>query len=85
MGQVIVGGGALPAVRVDVNPTALNQHGLSLEDVRAALACSVIAQSRPAAASARCTRAAAADRGFAESPLTGGTPSPAARVSRRGR
>ena len=38
MGQVIVGGGALPAVRVDVNPTALNARGLSLEDVRAALA-----------------------------------------------
>ncbi|MGH9441480.1 MAG: efflux RND transporter permease subunit, partial [Thermoanaerobaculia bacterium] len=37
VGQVIVGGGALPAVRVDVNPTALNQNGLSLEDVRAAL------------------------------------------------
>ncbi|HVT61783.1 MAG TPA: multidrug efflux RND transporter permease subunit [Thermoanaerobaculia bacterium] len=38
VGQVIVGGGALPAVRVDVNPTALNQLGLGLEDVRAALA-----------------------------------------------
>jgi multidrug efflux pump len=38
VGQVIVGGGALPAVRVDVNPAALNDEGLSLEDVRAALA-----------------------------------------------
>ncbi len=38
VGQVIVGGGALPAVRVDVDPPALNHHGLSLEDVRAALA-----------------------------------------------
>src|ERR1700684_3035603 len=38
VGQVIVGGGALPAVRVDVNPTALNNEGLSLEDVRNALA-----------------------------------------------
>jgi multidrug efflux pump len=38
VGQVIVGGGALPAVRVDVNPTALNNIGLGLEDVRAALA-----------------------------------------------
>ncbi len=37
VGQVIVGGGALPAVRVDVNPTELNRNGLSLEDVRAAL------------------------------------------------
>jgi multidrug efflux pump len=38
VGQVSVGGGALPAVRVDVNPTALNGYGLSLEDVRVALA-----------------------------------------------
>jgi multidrug efflux pump len=38
VGQVFVGGGALPAVRVDVNPTALYNTGLGLEDVRAALA-----------------------------------------------
>ncbi len=38
VGQVVVGGGALPAVRVDVNPTALNHDGLSLEDVRTVLA-----------------------------------------------
>jgi multidrug efflux pump len=38
VGQVFVWGGALPAVRVDVNPVALNSHGLSLEDVRIALA-----------------------------------------------
>jgi len=38
VGQVNVGGGALPAVRVDVNPTALNSNGLGLEDVRAVLA-----------------------------------------------
>ena len=38
VGQVNVGGGALPAVRVDVNPMALNKDGLSLEDVRTALA-----------------------------------------------
>jgi multidrug efflux pump len=38
VGQVVVGGGALPAVRVDVNPTFLNGMGLSLEDVRTALA-----------------------------------------------
>ncbi|MFI5166912.1 MAG: multidrug efflux RND transporter permease subunit [Thermoanaerobaculales bacterium] len=37
VGQVFVGGGALPAVRVEVNPTALNSTGLGLEDVRAAL------------------------------------------------
>jgi multidrug efflux pump subunit AcrB len=35
VGQVFVGGGALPAVRVDVNPTLLNNYGLNLEDVRA--------------------------------------------------
>ncbi len=38
VGQVNVGGGALPAVRVDVNPMALNKNGLSMEDVRTALA-----------------------------------------------
>jgi multidrug efflux pump len=37
IGRLIVGGSALPAVRVDVNPTALHSHGLSLEDVRAVL------------------------------------------------
>jgi hydrophobe/amphiphile efflux-1 (HAE1) family protein len=37
VGRVIVGGGALPAVRVDVNPTVLESYGLSLEDVRAVL------------------------------------------------
>jgi multidrug efflux pump len=34
VGQVYVGGGALPAVRVDVDPTRLNSFGLGLEDVR---------------------------------------------------
>ena len=38
VGQVFVGGGSLPAVRVDVNPTLLNNYGLGLEDVRAVLA-----------------------------------------------
>ena len=37
VGQVNVGGGANPAVRVDVNPTLLNNMGLSLEDVRTML------------------------------------------------
>ena len=37
VGQVLVGGGALPAVRVEVNPTRLNAMGLNLEDVRTAL------------------------------------------------
>src|SRR5436190_22036619 len=34
VGQVTIGGGALPAVRVDVNPTALNSYRISLDDVR---------------------------------------------------
>ena len=38
VGQVFVGGGSAPAVRVDVNPTLLNNFGLSLEDVRTVLA-----------------------------------------------
>src|SRR5205823_3558542 len=38
VGQVFVGGGALPAVRVEVNPTVINRMGMSLEDVRTALA-----------------------------------------------
>ncbi|MBW8877906.1 MAG: multidrug efflux RND transporter permease subunit [Acidobacteria bacterium] len=37
VGQVTVGGGALPAVRVDVNPTLLSGYGIGLEDVRTAL------------------------------------------------
>jgi len=37
VGQVMVGGGALPSVRVDVNPTQLNSFGLGLEDVRGML------------------------------------------------
>src|SRR3954468_8197839 len=38
VGEIMVGGGALPAVRVEVNPTALNGLGLGLEDVRTVLA-----------------------------------------------
>lgn len=38
IGQVIVGGSALPAVRVELNPQALFKYGIGLEDVRAALA-----------------------------------------------
>jgi multidrug efflux pump len=37
VGQVFVGGGALPAVRVDVNPTQLNSYGLGMPDVRTLL------------------------------------------------
>jgi multidrug efflux pump len=34
VGQVYVGGGSLPAVRIDLNPTALNKYGIGLGDVR---------------------------------------------------
>ena len=37
IGQVVVGGGSLPAVRVDLIPQALFKYGIGLEDVRAAL------------------------------------------------
>jgi multidrug efflux pump subunit AcrB len=38
IGEVTVGGGSLPAVRVELNPSALYKYGIGLEDVRAALA-----------------------------------------------
>jgi multidrug efflux pump len=38
VGQVNISGGASPAVRVELNPTALYKYGVGLEDVRAALA-----------------------------------------------
>jgi multidrug efflux pump len=38
VGEVDVTGSALPAVRVELNPTALFHYGIGLEDVRAALA-----------------------------------------------
>ncbi|HWB99245.1 MAG TPA: multidrug efflux RND transporter permease subunit [Bryobacteraceae bacterium] len=38
VGQVIVGGSALPAVRIELNPMALNKYGIGLEDVRSTLA-----------------------------------------------
>jgi len=40
VGQVTVGGASLPAVRVELNPTALNKYGISLEDVRTTLSAS---------------------------------------------
>src|SRR5207302_5825216 len=38
IGQVIIGGSALPAVRAELNPTAMFKYGIGLEDVRASLA-----------------------------------------------
>ena len=37
IGQVTIGGSSLPAVRVELNPTALNTHAITLDQVRAAL------------------------------------------------
>jgi len=38
VGQVTVGGSSLPAVRVELNPTALNKYGIGVEDVRTTIA-----------------------------------------------
>ena len=38
VGQVFVYGAALPTVRIELNPTALNKYGIGLEDVRGVLA-----------------------------------------------
>src|SRR5262249_25367073 len=45
VGQVVVGGSALPGVRVDLNPTALDRYGVGLDQVRSAL--SVANANRP--------------------------------------
>jgi len=37
IGQVIVGGSSLPAVRVEVNPASINHYGISLETLRTAI------------------------------------------------
>jgi multidrug efflux pump len=37
VGQVIVGGSSLPAVRVELNPWLLNRYGVGLDQVRAVL------------------------------------------------
>ena len=38
VGDVTVGGGSLPAVRVELQPHALTQYGIALDDVRRAIA-----------------------------------------------
>ena len=37
VGQVSVGGSSLPAVRVELNPAALNKYGIGFDEVRAAI------------------------------------------------
>src|SRR5271163_4935217 len=46
VGLVSISGGQKPAVRVQVNPTALASYGLSLEDVRNALAAANVDQAK---------------------------------------
>ena len=46
VGQVIVGGSSAPAVRVDLNPTQVNHYGLSLENVRTAIAAQTANQAK---------------------------------------
>ena len=38
VGQVIVGGSALPSVRIELNPTVMNKYGIGFEQVRTTLA-----------------------------------------------
>jgi len=42
VGQVTVGGSSLPAVRVELNPTALSKYGIGLEDVRGMLSATTV-------------------------------------------
>jgi len=46
VGLVSISGGQKPAVRIQANPTALASYGLSLEDVRAALAAANVDQAK---------------------------------------
>ena len=44
VGQVFVGGSSLPAVRVELNPTALSKYGISLETMRSVLSGTTVNQ-----------------------------------------
>jgi multidrug efflux pump len=48
VGLVSIGGGQRPAVRIRVNPTALAAYGLTLEDVRSAVAAANVNQAKGA-------------------------------------
>jgi hydrophobe/amphiphile efflux-1 (HAE1) family protein len=61
VGQVFVGGGQQPAVRVQVDPAALAGVGLSLEDVRSVLTRSTVDQPKGAVSGAERTFAIAAN------------------------
>ena len=53
VGLVSIAGGQKPAVRIQANPTALAGYGLSLEDVRAALASANVDQAKGSISGAR--------------------------------
>jgi multidrug efflux pump len=61
VGQVIVGGAALPAVRAELNPLALNRYGIGLEDVRAALSATNVNRPKGQLADATTARELLAD------------------------
>ncbi|HET7753523.1 MAG TPA: multidrug efflux RND transporter permease subunit [Anaeromyxobacteraceae bacterium] len=61
VGQVFVGGGQQPAVRVQVDPLSLAGAGLGLEDVRAALAQATVDQPKGSLSGPRSTQAIAAN------------------------
>ena len=61
VGQVFVGGGQQPAVRVQVDPDALAGVGLGLEDVRSALAAATVDAPKGALSSGGQTRVIAAN------------------------
>ena len=73
VGDVEIGGGSLPAVRVELLPFALNRYGVSMEDVRAAIQA---AQRQPA--QGRDRGAAASDcRSTRTTPATAAPPTTA--------
>ncbi len=53
VGQVSVGGSSAPAVRVDVNPVALNSRGLQLENIRSAIAAQTVNEAKGSFSDAR--------------------------------
>jgi len=53
VGLVSISGGQKPAVRVRINPTALSSYGLTMEDVRSAIAQSNVNQAKGAFDGAR--------------------------------
>ena len=52
VGQVFTGGSSLPAVRVELNPTALNKYGIGLEDLRGVLSATNVIRPKGALADA---------------------------------